>query len=272
MPGICGRPVSSDDRMTGEMRHILAQRQGSTLAHFAASNVLLAFDYDGTLAPIASRPADARLRRATRRLLKAVAIRYPCVVISGRGQRDVTRLLSGIPVWAVFGNHGLEPLGERPAYAQRVRDWIARLEQRLTPYPGVALEDKTYSLTVHYRQARSKRRMRKTITEMAARLPGSRVMGGRQAVNIVPNGAPHKGMALETARRLLACDYAIYVGDDDTDEDVFSESAPERVLSVRVGRARASAAGYYLKGQHEIDELLRILLRLRPPRALARPG
>ena len=55
------------------MTHILAKRHVHTLADFASSNVLLAFDYDGTLAPIVSDPSVARLARATRRLLATAA-------------------------------------------------------------------------------------------------------------------------------------------------------------------------------------------------------
>jgi trehalose 6-phosphate phosphatase len=83
--------------------NILAQRNRPGLAGFASSNVLLAFDYDGTLAPIAAEPGRARMRDQTRRLLADCARRYPCVVISGRRLDDVTRRLGRIPVWYVFG-------------------------------------------------------------------------------------------------------------------------------------------------------------------------
>jgi trehalose-6-phosphatase len=52
--------------------------------------LLLAFDYDGTLALIAETPAQARMRAANRDLLFAVAHHCPCVVISGRSLDDVT--------------------------------------------------------------------------------------------------------------------------------------------------------------------------------------
>jgi len=71
------------------MPDILARRHAPALAHFASSNVLVAFDYDGTLAPITAHPERARIRERTRRLLVAAAIRYPCIVISGRGWSDV---------------------------------------------------------------------------------------------------------------------------------------------------------------------------------------
>ena len=58
------------------MAYILAQRHQSTLARFARSNVMIGFDYDGTLAPIVSVPARASMRGKTRRLLRAVSPAY----------------------------------------------------------------------------------------------------------------------------------------------------------------------------------------------------
>ena len=73
-----------------------------------------------------------------------------------------------------------------------------------------------------------------------------------------------KGVALiwELARE--RCDRAIYVGDDETDEDVFKVREPERLMTIRVGRRRSSAASYFLTRQREIDRLLRVLAHARP--------
>ena len=136
------------------MPHILTRRHLATLAHFASSNVLVAFDFDGTLAAIASTPTRARMRAKTERLLRAVAERYPCVVISGRMRADIARRIARVPLWHVAGNHGVEPWGESEVYASRVREWMPPLKRRLAAYEGVVIEDKTYSVTVHYRQAR----------------------------------------------------------------------------------------------------------------------
>ena len=70
------------------MRHILARANRDVLRQFACSRVLLAFDYDGTLAPIVSDPKQAAMRATTRALLSEIAKRYPCVVISGRARAD----------------------------------------------------------------------------------------------------------------------------------------------------------------------------------------
>jgi len=247
------------------MIHILAKRHVHTLADFASSNVLLAFDYDGTLAPIVSDPSVARLPRATRRLLASAAARYPCVVISGRARHDLMKRVGSIPVFHLSGNHGLEPWAQNDGYARRVEGWVRRLRTQLAPYSGVVVEDKTYSLTIHYRHARRRRLTIEAIDDAVRRLRGARSLGGKHAVSLVPSGAPTKGEALERARRLLACDTAIYVGDDQTDEDAFSAGRGDRLLAIRIGARRDSRAHYYLRSQREIDDLLRALLAFRPP-------
>ena len=248
------------------MRQILTKRHLHTLADFASSNVLLAFDFDGTLAPIVPDPSTARMRPATRRLLGQVAIRYPCVVISGRARHDLVRRVGSVPVFHLSGNHGLEPWAQDSSYPLKVQKWVRALEKRLAPYRGVVIEDKTYSVTIHYRHARQRRPALAAIATAVGGLRGARLIGGKHAISLVPRGAPTKGAALERARRLLACDTAIYIGDDDTDEDAFTAGRADRLLAIRVGLKQDSAARYRLKNQAEIDDLLAVLLACRPLR------
>ena len=259
------------------MRHVLAARQRSILASFASSNTLVALDFDGTLAPITNNPSRARMRPATRRLLAAVARRYPTAVISGRARADLRKCLGGVAVAHLSGNHGLEPWALRPGsgqrhkreYLARVRRWAGLLERRLAGHEGVVVEDKRFSVAVHYRNARRRRRAAMAIESAVQSLSGARVFGGHLVANVVPKGAPHKGVALERVRSLLGCDAAIYVGDDVTDEDVFQAANEQRLLAVRVGRQRASRAPYFLVAQHEIDAFLEALVALR--RVAGRP-
>jgi trehalose 6-phosphate phosphatase len=92
------------------MKYILSKSNRNILQQYAWSEVLVAFDFDGTLAPIVSEPGEARMRPTTRRLLQILARLYPCVIISGRAQTDASRRLEGIAVKEVYGNHGIEPL------------------------------------------------------------------------------------------------------------------------------------------------------------------
>jgi trehalose 6-phosphate phosphatase len=247
------------------MRNILALSRRGLLEELAASNVLLAFDYDGTLAPIVADPKRAELRARTRQRLITLSELYPVIVISGRAQSDVRKRLTGVQIQAVVGNHGMEPWGAGAAdrYVRQVKRWLARLEPLSELHRGVVIENKTYSLSLHYRKARQKRVARAAIMEAAASLSGARVVGGKLVVNITPEGAPHKGIALERERDRLRCDTALYAGDDDTDEDVFALDQPGRLLSIRVGKKSVSSAPYCVDRQSDIDELLRVLIELR---------
>jgi len=244
---------------------ILSRRHLPVLAQFAAANVLLAFDYDGTLAPIASTPGRARMRATTRRLLTRLAKCYPCVVISGRPLADLTRRLRQVPVWHLVGDHGYESRGETPKPTGHVREWVGRLRELLPANKGLLIERKRNSITVHYRHARDKRRLVTVITDAVRQLPGARAINGAEAINIIPAQGPNKGIALQQACRVFACDAALYVGDDDTDEDAFASAGPERLLSIRVGTRRPSMARYRLRRQEDLDLLLRALLELRSP-------
>jgi trehalose 6-phosphate phosphatase len=246
--------------------NILREPHVRVLSAFADSNVLLAFDYDGTLAPITSQPASARMRVGTRRLLTSITARYPCVVISGRSRQDLAARLDGIPVWHLSGNHGIEPWGDEQHYPALVQRWTARLERQLAGYEGVVIEEKTYSITVHYRHTRNKRRAIEAIRTAVGELTGARAIGGIQAVSVLPSRAPHKGIAVERVRQLLACDSVIYVGDDETDEDAFRARPADRMLAIRIGSKRRSKARYGIESQREIDRLLRVLLKCRPMR------
>lgn len=245
------------------MSDILAKRNRSRLADFACSSVLLGFDYDGTLAPIAVHPSRARMRASTRRLLFQVARCYPCIVISGRAQDDLTKRLGRLPLWHVIGNHGLEPKAQTTAAAVLVYQWAQQLREDLKSHRGVMVEDKKYSVTVHYRHARNKALIRRSIARTARRLPNVRVVDGKQAVNLVLRDGPNKGTALQRARQVLACETAIYVGDDGTDEDAFASAPAEQLLAIRVGAGRTTRAPYHLESQCDVDRFLHALLALR---------
>jgi trehalose 6-phosphate phosphatase len=204
------------------------------------------------------------MRESTRRILAAVTRSYPCVVISGRARGDVERWVGGLGMRELIGNHGIEPWQASHRLAAEVRNWRPRLEKELSGLPGVWIEDKGYSLAIHYRRSRTKKAARAAILAAIASLGESRVLGGKQVVNLLPVDAPHKGIALERARARLRCDTAVYVGDDETDEDVFALDQPGRLLTIRVGKKRDSLATYCLHNQREIDALLACFVGLRP--------
>jgi trehalose 6-phosphate phosphatase len=132
------------------------------------------------------------------------------------------------------------------------------LRLELRPYPEVWVEDKGFSLAVHYRQSTEKAEVRRRVLAVARDLTQARAFGGKQVVNVVVDGAPHKGTALAAERDRLNCNWVFFVGDDENDEDAFAMDG--KIIPVRIGRKRHSHARYYLRTQAEVDKLLERLV------------
>jgi trehalose 6-phosphate phosphatase len=247
------------------VKDILSRAGRAALEEIAQSNVLLGFDYDGTLAPIVARPERARMRPSSEMLLAELTRRYPCAVISGRGRSDVLDRLGGLPLLRVVGNHGLE--WETPAPhvpRETIVRWRNAMARACGGIEGVEIEDKTWSVAVHWRRARPKSVARSRVLAAAEALKSARMLHGKDVVNLVHPSAANKGAAILEIRRQLGCDTILYIGDDVTDEDVFELGAEGRILTIRVRRRAASRALYYLRSQAQIDDLLTMLLAFRP--------
>jgi trehalose 6-phosphate phosphatase len=249
------------------MRDLLAPRHRSILARVVATRPLVAFDYDGTLAPIVTSSRAARMRQKTRRLLRELARHLPVVVISGRRRADLARRLRGVDVRAIVGNHGMEDT-PRARPSPKIGAWRAALEARLRGEPGVIIEDKRFSLTIHFRRAPSWGLARAAVVAAASDLRGAQLIGGKAVVNVLPRGFRDKRDTLDTLRRRYRRRSAIYVGDDETDEPVFARSS--RVLGIRVGRTRSSRARYFLPTQRHIDDFLQSLVHAAAAAGLPR--
>lgn len=242
------------------MKYLLDQDGLRVLEAFCMSNALFAFDYDGTLAPIVEDPSKAFMRPSTANLLREIVSFAPVALISGRSRADVARFLGGA-VDFVIGNHGLEgiPGGSTSLESAEssCKKWSRKLSNELK-VSGVTLEDKKYSLAVHFRMADDKRIAKARILEVAASLePSPRIVMGKCVVNLISAGAPHKGVALLEVMLRSGCRSAVYFGDDDNDEDVF-RLGEESLLTVRIGKSEDSSALFYLNSQVEIDQVLKM--------------
>jgi trehalose 6-phosphate phosphatase len=246
------------------MKNVLSPQNAEVLTRFAWSNVLVGLDFDGTLAPIVDRPEAAALRASTRALLTDLTAKYPVVVISGRARADVAARIDGTGVHAVVGNHGLEPGADTERCRRTVESWLPALHVALDPHRGIEIEDKRFSIAIHYRRAPSRRAALADIRAAIAGLDGRRrATGGKLVVNLIPEPAPHKGIALVSLRDQFGADTAVYVGDDVTDEDVFALDDPGRLLGIRVGRLADSHAAWFVESQRAVDRLLGRLVDLR---------
>ncbi len=244
------------------MKPILADEHIQELRRWSRSRVLVAFDFDGTLAPIVAEPNAAKMRSGTAALVAAVAAVYPCAVISGRHRLDVAQRLPGSREVVVVGNHGFGFVPGGEDSHSRVVRWRRRLQIALAGLEGVQVEDKICGLAIHYRRATNKRAARVAILAVARRLRGARLLPGKQVIDVLPDAPINKAVALDWLCQQNGYDRAVYVGDDRTDEDVFSLTS-RRLLSIRVGRRIGSAARFYIPDQRAIDRLLRALIEFR---------
>lgn len=237
---------------------------GNDIVHRLASvSSLLVFDFDGTLAPIVADRDSAQLRPETSALLDDVARRYPCAILSGRAHDDVAARLGGAKVAHVIGNHGIEPSPDMGSFAAAVDRARPMVLAATVAMAGVDVEDKRFSLAIHFRAAADRAVAAEAIREVVRGLPVPfRIVDGDCVVNAVPAGAPNKGDAMKRLVEETRAELALFVGDDVTDEDVFALDDP-RVVSLRVGSSSTSRAPWYLRDQTEIDALLSLLAASR---------
>ena len=249
--------------ISGSLRQAVADR----LSH---SPLLVALDIDGTLAPIAPTPDEAAVPPATRRILERLT-RLPNVhvaFVTGRAAADGRRLVAVADSWTI-GNHGIEVVdpdgalrvnAAAEAYAPAVARAVALLRDRVGSVPGVLIEDKTWTASIHVRLAKAadvpnvEREVRAVGQEL-----GLRELHGKKIFELRPPIAIHKGIALLDLAAALGVfrgevmtGSLLYAGDDRTDEDAFRvlPSPPARAVTVHVGTAVLPG------GQRTIAELL----------------
>lgn len=185
-------------------------------------------DFDGTLSRVIGDPKMARLEDGAGEALATLADRLAVVaVITGRAARDARQLI-GVPGVLVVGNHGVEWLepGLAEPTAPELPGVASRLESTLlsvpTP-PGVMVERKGLSATVHYRNATHPGRARDAILRALANAPARDidVREGRMSVELRPRGLGDKGRAARTIIERHALRGVVVLGDDVTDLDMF---------------------------------------------------
>ncbi len=255
---------------------------GTVKARIGTKNLLLFFDFDGTLAPIVSTPQKAGLPHETLEMLNVLSQIESCkiAIVSGRALADVRQRI-GIESLVYMGNHGLEIKGPQIQHEVAVGKDYAKTLQRVKPdlqaaissYKGAFIEDKGLTLSVHFRlvdmgaivDLRNKVRAVLSPYSMKNMI---RVRSGKMVFEIRPPVLWDKGKAvlwlMDRWREGSDVDPAVplYCGDDATDEDAFRMLA-DKGVTVVVGAHDDSAAQYFLNTQEEVSGLLRNIIELR---------
>ncbi len=244
----------------------------------AGGALLLLSDFDGTLAPLASDPADVRASPAVREAL-AVLPTLPDVrvaIISGRDIADLRGRL-GIPRLIYGGCHGLEVSGPELAFrhpeAERQRPLIEAvascLAQSARGVPGMRVEPKTLGVAVHYREVAPEDMTEvESRVERALRQPAARfqVLRGKHVVEILPHVGWNKGACALWIRsqllpRLHTPVRMVYVGDDVTDELAF-RALHTKATTIRVGpEGPPSTASHRFDDVADVEQLLVAIAR-----------
>jgi trehalose 6-phosphate phosphatase len=218
-------------------------------------------DFDGTLVAIAPRPDLVRLSPVMRNVLKHLARnpRFTVVVISGRRRAELLRYIR-VPGIYYFGLYGWERTVHSPLPKPALRalqDARAKLSTHLSTVPGLWVEDKHFSLSVHFldvplsAQPHARRKLRSLLRPFRKTL---RAIENIRDTEVVPCCIRGKG---DTVQQLLAKSHLVsksdrsaglpfYFGDDLSDEPAFE--ALKKGISVRVGATRPTRARYSLRG------------------------
>lgn len=216
--------------------HWTEQREALREWLSSQATIFIGTDFDGTLAPLQPHADDVSLPAGTKAVLQQLMTCPGIIlaVISGRSLADVRRRVD-LPGILYAGNHGLEMIGpdgktmlaDGAAEAgPALRDVLAELTPALERFPGVWIEDKQLTLSVHYRQAEEscyaevEHCVKSTVRDPLLTIrPGKRIWEVRPAIEW------HKGSALRRfmAQCRVTAAATAFLGDDASDVDAFRE-------------------------------------------------
>lgn len=229
-------------------------------------------DVDGTLAEIAGSPDAVEVTQevmvSLRRLYDATD--GAMALVSGRPLTDLDRLFAPLHLPAV-GQHGMEIRDSHGAVVHPLERPVGYLEIQISlrsfarHTPGILLEEKGYSLALHYRQAPDQARSARAAAENA--LVGHsrdyQILHGNMVLEIKPKGV-NKGSAVRAMMKVppYAGRPPVFAGDDITDEDGFAAVNDLGGVSIRVGTNGRTCARFRIGG---VDDLVHWLSLIGGP-------
>lgn len=255
------RPVVIDDSI-GPIDHRLRDALG----------LLLSVDFDGTLAPIVTDPAHAKIDPACARSLGRLCdvSGVHVAVVSGRDVHDLRDRVR-LAQLTYAGNHGLEIVTESDhwihptvrEYRPIFEDLAATLRYRLSGLTGSHVEDKGLTLTVHYRRSPHTlhdsiiETVHDTVTDCAPELD---LRPAKRSIEIRPPIDWDKGSTVRWIQSKLPASWVtIYMGDDTTDEDAFA-ALRSSDIGIAIGRGNETAASYLFSDRTYVAPFLRWLV------------
>lgn len=242
-----------------------------------AKKIIFFLDYDGTLTPIKKRPSLAKIDGRTKTVLKKLKNKTwsKVFIISGRSLKDIRRLI-GLRGLYYVGNHGIELEGPRAKYlnpaAKALKPAIQKSYRELKKkieFKGVLLENKIYTLSIHYRMVNPsavpafKHIFKDTIKNLKKN-KRIKVTEGKKVFEIRPNIKWDKGRIVKRIlkERKLKKALPIYIGDDKTDEDAFRVLGKNGITILVSKERKKTMAQYRLCSPGEVIKFLKFITKL----------
>jgi trehalose 6-phosphate phosphatase len=243
---------------------------------------LWVFDFDGTLSPFVPERAEARLHRECERMLRFLA-RSPWNRVAVLSSRMLEDVVSRIPVPGVFigGGSGLEwqfPGGHRigpgeasEALLERKRMDVSPVLKEMARIPGVEIEDKHWSVAIHYRNA-SPRSFRKR-TSLLQRLrdrTGIKLYRGHEVVEVQMVDGGGKSAGVRRLCRITDWEPSggriVYAGDDENDAVAIRWVLSRGGSGIVVGNRITVPNARHLEGPADLAVAVRELEEFAPER------
>lgn len=236
------------------------------------AHLLVAMDFDGTMAPLVSRAGDARPLPAAAAAFAALAALEgtTAALVSGRAL-DSLRAVATPPERALLvGSHGAEvwlgpgspALALSPEQGLALHRAQASVHAAVNANSGTVAEHKPAGVVLHYRQASPQAAaaaVEQVLDELAGD-PGVFITEGKMVLEISVVNA-NKGESLAMLRDATGATALVFVGDDVTDEHGFAALQPGD-LGIKVGRGDTSAQ-FRIDSPEQVPAVLELLLAAR---------
>ncbi|MDR9434448.1 trehalose-phosphatase [Pontimonas sp.] len=239
----------------------------------SAEPLLVALDFDGTLAPLVDVPDDARMTKAARAAVEALASapETTLALVSGRGLANLREVSAADPRWWLIGSHGVELEGPAdggvvrvptadPMERQAVWDAFVAIADA---FPGAWVETKPWGAALHTRSLPAAQEDDIRHRARAAAASFGDALTTRLGHGIIECSlqSQNKGDGIEALRELLHPETTLFIGDDLTDEDAQAVLGPGDV-GIRCGEGE-SVAPYFLADVDAVADFLASLAARR---------
>lgn len=247
---------------------------------------LWVFDFDGTLSRIVPDRYDAWLDAECEAMLRFLQ-GSPWNQVAVISSRTLDDLVSRVPLpmvplgggsgleWVLPGGYRAHPDDAAEAVRERNRWSVASLLEEIAAIPGVEIEDKQWSVAVHFRNVRKK--SFRTMTLLLQRLRGHagiKVYRGHDVVEVPMVTGGNKASGVRRLCQLIGWDVTrdrvLYAGDDENDATAIRWVLGQGGTGIVVGNRISEPLAVQAEGPADLPASVYSIIDAAP--AFSRPG